>query len=647
MITWIIVFALALLSIVVFVFALRSQQDAEALEDRLAGTIDEEAAAHPHQAGGIEPLPEWIQPAARFGLKLAGNDKSRETTALLLAQAGFARPGSLGVFLLLKTLLGLGIAAALFFGTQERSIGTIALMGAGYFAGGILPEWVLKSMAARRYTALERSMPDALDLMVICAEAGLPFTRIVKVVSRELELSAPVLAHELTLTNAELEIMPERSAALRNLAERTRVPSIEGMVSTLIQAEQFGTPLAQALHNIAAESRSTLILTLEERAGKLPARLSLPLMTLILPPVVAIVAAPALMLSGCASLAGAGSDSPMPERTIKERTPSEVVTAPKKDRESALRLARMLVAQGRYEGALGVYAELDRRGGMDAKTLLEYAGIASLIEPPRATLTLFTRTKALAEAEKVQFSPAEEAGLLTGLGRAYMASARMSDARSALERAVELDDKNVSALNAYGIVLDAAGEHEEAVKYFDKALAQSPTNVQVLNNLALAKLGMNDAKGALKVLGDAENFSSSDASGVLTPKMNLAFVQFMTGSADRSRETLQSFMTNEQAEEALKKFAAMKSRIDAGESTLADECLRAAEKMIEIRPKSADDSDYGYEVPLVVEPVKTIETNGGAGLSSHAQTFPKGSPEAAAALEALKKGSAGQNGSKP
>ena len=289
MITWIIVFALALLSIVVFVFALRSQQDAEALEDRLAGTIDEEAAAHPHQAGGIEPLPEWIQPAARFGLKLAGNDKSRETTALLLAQAGFARPGSLGVFLLLKTMLGLGIAAALFFGTQERSI------GAGYFAGGILPEWVLKSMAARRYTALERSMPDALDLMVICAEAGLPFTRIVKVVSRELELSAPILAHELALTNAELEIMPERSAALRNLAERTRVPSIEGMVSTLIQAEQFGTPLAQALHNIAAESRSTLILTLEERAGKLPARLSLPLMTLILPPVVAIVAAPALM----------------------------------------------------------------------------------------------------------------------------------------------------------------------------------------------------------------------------------------------------------------------------------------------------------------------------------------------------------------
>lgn len=138
-------------------------------------------------------------------------------------------------------------------------------------------------------------MPDALDLMVICAEAGLPFSRIVKVVARELKLSAPALARELEITSAELEIFTNRSAALRNLAERTRVQSVESMVSTLIQAEQFGTPLAQALHNIAAESRSTLILTLEERAGKLPARLSIPLMTLILPPVVALVAAPALM----------------------------------------------------------------------------------------------------------------------------------------------------------------------------------------------------------------------------------------------------------------------------------------------------------------------------------------------------------------
>ena len=293
---WIIFAVLAGLSATLFAAVLKRTQSAERLAERLDETIEGgEAAPERTPAAGLEPLPGWMQRVAAVGVKLAGNDKSREETATLLAQAGFSRPGSLGFFLALKSLLGVGVALALFLSTDERSIGTIALMGVGYFAGGIAPEWILKAMAARRYTALERSMPDALDLMVICAEAGLPFARIVKVVSREMALSAPVLAQELALTNAELEIMPERAAALRNLAARTRVPSIESMVATLIQAEQFGTPLAQALHNIASESRSSLILTLEERAGKLPARLSIPLMTLILPPVVAIVAAPALM----------------------------------------------------------------------------------------------------------------------------------------------------------------------------------------------------------------------------------------------------------------------------------------------------------------------------------------------------------------
>ena len=84
-----------------------------------------------------------------------------------------------------------------------------------------------------------------------------------------------------------------------------------------------------------------------------------------------------ISLSGCASIAGAEKDNPAPQRTITERTASDVVTMPRKDRDSALRLARMLVAQGRLEGALGVYAELDRKGGMDAKSLLEYAGVVS------------------------------------------------------------------------------------------------------------------------------------------------------------------------------------------------------------------------------------------------------------------------------
>lgn len=324
-------------------------------------------------------------------------------------------------------------------------------------------------------------------------------------------------------------------------------------------------------------------------------------------------------LSGCASLAGAGSDSPKPERTITERTPSEVVTAPRKDRESALRLARMLVSQGRLEGAIGVYAELDRKGGMDAKTLLEYAGIASLMEPPRATLPLFVRAEALVKAEKAELTEAEEGALYTGLGRGYMASARMTDARAALERAVKADATNIAGLNAYGVLLDAEGEHEAAQAQFEKALERSPSNVQVLNNLALSRLGTGDAKGALKALRDAESFN---AAGNLTISLNLAFAQFMTGAEDRARETLSGFMNEEQAAEMMKTFAGMKTRIDAGESTLADECLRAAAKLVEIRPKSEDDGDYGYEVPVVIEPVKAVESTSG-GLSPRAKTLPK------------------------
>ena len=292
---WMLFALLAGLCAAAFAAAFKDMRSTESLADRLEGSIDEAEAPQAPAAAGLEPLPKWMRDLGDIGLKLAGSEKSREEASILLAQAGFSRAGSLGCFLLLKSLLGLLAAITLFLGTEERSIGTIALMGVGYVVGGIVPEWVLKAQANRRAAALERSMPDALDLMVICAEAGLPFARIVKVVSREMKLSAPVLARELEITNAELEIMPERATALRNLAARTRVPSVESMVATLIQAEQFGTPLAQALHNIASESRSTLILTLEERAGKLPARLSIPLMTLILPPVVAIVAAPALM----------------------------------------------------------------------------------------------------------------------------------------------------------------------------------------------------------------------------------------------------------------------------------------------------------------------------------------------------------------
>ncbi|MEQ4617095.1 MAG: type II secretion system F family protein [Corticimicrobacter sp.] len=248
---------------------------------------------------GSVRLAQWMDRLAAFGNALAGNDKARREQAVLLAQAGYRYSDAGGLFIALKTLSGLALLLSIQLGWLDASnrltLTGLAISLVAWFVGSLLPELYVKSRAARRAERLTRSVPDALDLMVICAEAGLPLGRIFKVVAREMALSAPVMAEELSYTEAELQLVSERSLALLNLAERTRVPAIESMVASLVQAERYGTPLAQALRTIADESRTTLILTLEERAGKLPAQLSLPLMTMILPPIVALMATPALV----------------------------------------------------------------------------------------------------------------------------------------------------------------------------------------------------------------------------------------------------------------------------------------------------------------------------------------------------------------
>lgn len=244
-------------------------------------------------------LQALIVPMARFGEGLAGTDNDRQKLRRLLIMAGFRSQEALGLLMIAKYALGLLLAMIMLFGVLDPGsrLGMNGLAGGllALFAGTTAPELWLKMRSAKRGERLSRSLPDGLDLMVICAEAGLPLGRVLQVVSKELALSAPELADELRYTYAELQILSDRPRALLNLAERTGVSGIESMVATLIQAERYGTPLSQALRTISEESRKTLILNLEERAGKLPAQLSVPLMTLILPPIVAMMGAPAMV----------------------------------------------------------------------------------------------------------------------------------------------------------------------------------------------------------------------------------------------------------------------------------------------------------------------------------------------------------------
>ncbi|MEE3662420.1 type II secretion system F family protein [Brenneria sp. g21c3] len=301
--------ALGLIGVGVYLVGFRPRQQqhkqlAERMRAHLPDASVESSAPDMNilRGQGKEMAP-WLEklllPAAAQGERLAGAEKDRRNLRRLLDLAGFRRYEAVGWLVMGKLSTGALCALALVWGwlpaADRMSLTGVAAGLIGFFVGALLPEWWLKLRAASRGEKLARAVPDALDLMVVCAEAGLPIGRVLQVVSKELGLSSPEMADELHYTAAELQILSDRTLAMMHLAERTRVAEIESMVATLIQAERYGTPLSQALRTIADESRKTLILGLEEKAGKLPAQLSVPLMALILPPIVAIMASPALV----------------------------------------------------------------------------------------------------------------------------------------------------------------------------------------------------------------------------------------------------------------------------------------------------------------------------------------------------------------
>jgi tight adherence protein C len=167
----------------------------------------------------------------------------------------------------------------------------------GFLIGAVLlgwrcPEVVLSRLAARRRVRLETGLPDALDLLVICAEAGLSLDHAVEQVARALRSTNPEVAEEFAATAAEMRVTPARGQALENLARRAGLASLSGIVTALNQSIKFGTPLAGSLRVLAGEMRTERLARFEERAARLPVLLSLPLMAFILPSLMIVIGAP-------------------------------------------------------------------------------------------------------------------------------------------------------------------------------------------------------------------------------------------------------------------------------------------------------------------------------------------------------------------
>lgn len=161
---------------------------------------------------------------------------------------------------------------------------------------GWLVPTILLSIGSKRIVAqVKIGLPDALELLVICVEAGLSLEDSLDRVVTELRRSQPALADELGLTLADLKILPSREQAFANLAERVDVPSVRSVVTTLTQTLRYGTPLAQSLRIVAAEMRNDSLIDLEERANRLPVFLTLPVILFMLPTIFLIVGGPAML----------------------------------------------------------------------------------------------------------------------------------------------------------------------------------------------------------------------------------------------------------------------------------------------------------------------------------------------------------------
>ena len=167
--------------------------------------------------------------------------------------------------------------------------------GGAALAGFFLPGVYIKNMASKRALRLQKALPDGLDLMVICAEAGLSLDATLMRVSRELESSWPELAEEFGITAAELTFLPDRRQAFDNLNARTNLASVRGVVNTLQQTAKFGTPLAHSLRVLAAEFRDARMIRAEEKAARLPAMLTVPMILFILPTLFIVLMGPAAL----------------------------------------------------------------------------------------------------------------------------------------------------------------------------------------------------------------------------------------------------------------------------------------------------------------------------------------------------------------
>ena len=234
----------------------------------------------------------------KFNLKTLLEDPK---VAENLAMAGFRGPKPISTFYFFRlvTPFALGLAAAFYCFVLKiidqpfniKMIIVVGLFVAGYYA----PNIYISNIASKRRESIVQCFPDALDLMLICVEAGMSIEAALQKVSGEIGSSSIALAEELSLVVAELSYLPERRMAYEGLAKRTNHPGIKAVCTAMIQGEKYGTPLGTALRVMAKENREMRLSLAEKKAAALPAQLTVPMIIFFLPVLFLVILGPVII----------------------------------------------------------------------------------------------------------------------------------------------------------------------------------------------------------------------------------------------------------------------------------------------------------------------------------------------------------------
>jgi tight adherence protein C len=249
--------------------------------------------------GGFLPSPSlaWRELVDRVGSFVPASPKDLPRLKRRLVRAGLRNPAAARFFngarvVLAILLSGIGLLLGVHSGALPNNI--LLLGGVGAALGYLAPSQYLSLRIKRRQRAIEKGLPNALDLMVVCVEAGLGLDQTVVQVAKELQFAYPDICDELAVVNLEMRAGKRRAEALHNLAERTGVEELRKLVAVLVQTDRFGTSISQSLRGHSDYMRVMARQRAEERAAKLAVKLVFPIFFCVLPSLFVVTVGPVL-----------------------------------------------------------------------------------------------------------------------------------------------------------------------------------------------------------------------------------------------------------------------------------------------------------------------------------------------------------------